>query len=224
MKTTMYKAMFAVTALLLASTVHASSASIPNEFTAGEAAVAAEVNENFNSLATAINDNDTRITALEANPAPVTSYVSIPAHGMHSYREGCLWSTNPGSTFGEFDSGDTTNQYCELLSAPNLPHGATLESLSCTVFDNDSDANGLRGALRRIPLDASTNTPEQIYSTSLSIDSVEPSVLTDSTAAADRVLIDNENYAYYVHVSFPDTTDTVGSNLKVYGCSVSFSK
>ena len=46
--------------------LQASSLSIPNSFTAGTPAVAAEVNGNFTAVQTAVDDNDTRIAALEA--------------------------------------------------------------------------------------------------------------------------------------------------------------
>ncbi|MFV2057381.1 MAG: hypothetical protein ACC707_12990 [Thiohalomonadales bacterium] len=46
---------------LLCSTSYAGQATIPNTFVSGTAANAAEVNENFNALQSAINDNDVRI-------------------------------------------------------------------------------------------------------------------------------------------------------------------
>jgi hypothetical protein len=39
---------------------------IPNEFVAGQTAVAADVNENFSALESAVNDNDARIANLES--------------------------------------------------------------------------------------------------------------------------------------------------------------
>ena len=48
------------------SHVHAAECTIPNSFTAGTKAVAAQVNANFNAVKTAVDDNDSRIAALEA--------------------------------------------------------------------------------------------------------------------------------------------------------------
>ena len=45
---------------------------VPNEFFSGTRARAADVNANFEALADAINDNDRRLSALEAGPSGVT--------------------------------------------------------------------------------------------------------------------------------------------------------
>ena len=50
----------------------ASTLSIPNTFSSGAATNAAEMNANFSAVKAAVNDNDTRITALEGgSSAPV---------------------------------------------------------------------------------------------------------------------------------------------------------
>ncbi len=51
--------------LLGVTAAWAGSYTIPNSFTSGTAAVAAEVNANFSAAKTAIDDNDSRTTALE---------------------------------------------------------------------------------------------------------------------------------------------------------------
>ena len=48
------------------SPLHAAECTIPNAFTAGTPAVAVEVNANFASVASAVDDNDGRIEALVA--------------------------------------------------------------------------------------------------------------------------------------------------------------
>jgi len=51
--------------LLGVTSAWAGSYTIPNTFTSGTPAVAAEVNANFNAAKTAIDDNDSRVTTLE---------------------------------------------------------------------------------------------------------------------------------------------------------------
>ncbi len=59
-------------AVLGFAVVYASSVTIPNTFTAGTPAVAAQVNANFAAVKTAVDDNDTRITALESAAGPTS--------------------------------------------------------------------------------------------------------------------------------------------------------
>ena len=70
--------MLAVSAIMSQS-LYAGSVSIPNSFTAGEPAVAAEVNANFDAVKTAVDDNDSRIAALEASIAALQETVTAQA-------------------------------------------------------------------------------------------------------------------------------------------------
>lgn len=63
----------AFVALLLPALVYGSQASIPNQFVNGDVADADQVNANFNALADAINDNDTRLTVVEG-----TAVIRVP--------------------------------------------------------------------------------------------------------------------------------------------------
>jgi hypothetical protein len=60
------KILLASSSFLFVLSASAGDMTTPNEFTAGTAAVAAEVNENFAAVETAVNDNDARIDAMEA--------------------------------------------------------------------------------------------------------------------------------------------------------------
>lgn len=69
LRTMATRSSFAATLLaaaMLSSGAVAGELAVPNVFTAGDPAVAAEVNENFSATATAVDDNDARIEALEA--------------------------------------------------------------------------------------------------------------------------------------------------------------
>jgi len=65
-------------ALLFSSTAWAGALTIPNTFTAGTPAVAAQVNANFTAAKTAVDDNNTRITANAA--AAATNATNIAAN------------------------------------------------------------------------------------------------------------------------------------------------
>ena len=52
-------------AICVACVVNADEVDIPNQFTAGSAAVAAEVNANFAAVEVAVDDNAQRVVALE---------------------------------------------------------------------------------------------------------------------------------------------------------------
>lgn len=53
--------------MCMSSQLEASELTIPNSFSAGTRAVAADVNANFTAVSGAVNDNDTRLAALEAS-------------------------------------------------------------------------------------------------------------------------------------------------------------
>ena len=64
---------------IMSQSLYAGSVSIPNSFTAGEPAVAAEVNANFDAVKTAVDDNDSRIATLEATIASLQETVAAQA-------------------------------------------------------------------------------------------------------------------------------------------------
>ena len=58
------------------SDVWAGSVLVPYSFAGGTKAMASEVNSNFNALATEVNDNDSRIAALEAAIADMQTRIA----------------------------------------------------------------------------------------------------------------------------------------------------
>ncbi|MEM8496388.1 MAG: hypothetical protein AAF542_00105 [Pseudomonadota bacterium] len=60
---------------------------VPNTFVPGTRAVAAEVNENFQAIAAESNQNDARLTALEANQSGsiADQLVCIAADNLHDW-------------------------------------------------------------------------------------------------------------------------------------------
>jgi hypothetical protein len=64
-------------AICMACVVHADEVDIPNQFIAGSAAVAAEVNTNFAAVEVAVDDNAQRVVALEAGLGTVGLAVRV---------------------------------------------------------------------------------------------------------------------------------------------------
>jgi len=108
---------------------------------------------------------------------------------------------------------------CDLVAGIQLPHDSELSSINCTVYD-DYAANAIEMYLVRVDLE--TGDPEVVFQTSGTIDSGLVQHLDDADGAeAGTELVDNWRYAYYVTAAFPYTDfTTVGTGLRVYGCSV----
>lgn len=147
--------------------VYGAELSIPNEFSAGEKAIAADVNANFDAVKTAVDDNNNRITtnavnisdngdnigslqtdviangdAIETNTVSITSKQAQVAR----YSElilGPVYSIGP----------DTGDPFVLNISSASYP-----EFSSATPEDIDIFVTGIRG-----PSPTNLNTPLLIY-------------------------------------------------------------
>ncbi len=100
---------FAFVLLLSSAPAAAGTLTIPNTFSANTTAVAAEVNANFDAAKTAVDDNDSRIVALETRKRQVVGWTSTPfggRTGMLTLIQAC-GSDFPGSIVAT--STDVTN-------------------------------------------------------------------------------------------------------------------
>ncbi len=90
---------------------YAGTVTLPNAFTAGSPASAAQVNANFNAVKTAVDDNHARITALEAaSPATGRLWVPIAAGTSAHYTLPDAATNSTSATFGkpaDYQSGGT---------------------------------------------------------------------------------------------------------------------
>ena len=66
----------AMALMLIAGTAQGGALDVPHGFSAGQPAVAAEVNANFDAVETAVNDNDARIAQLEAMVATLQAQLA----------------------------------------------------------------------------------------------------------------------------------------------------
>ena len=79
--------------LLLSAQAWAGALTVPNTFTAGTAAVAADVNGNFTAVKTAVDDNDARITTNAANITANTAAVTTAATNITALQNAVLIRT-----------------------------------------------------------------------------------------------------------------------------------
>jgi hypothetical protein len=201
-----------LTALLagLAVSALASEVSIPNVFVAGQKARASDVNENFNAVKTAVDDNDARITTLESQVVE-TGAVSVSAHAFNGLGTCTL---KRAGNFGYFQDVDTI---CMASASVSLPHGATVTGGTCMLSDTDPAAN----------------IQPHLYQSSIATSTLEETILS-GTATSDGLtvqlknmegpggVVDNTLYAYYFKLIF-DSTDLVEpTELGFVNCNVSY--
>ena len=199
---------------MLATQVSASSVTIPNSFTAGTAAIAAEVNGNFDAVKSAVDDNDSRLNALESGTLSFSLYGLIDSIDGNTCQ---LQRSLSGYVYYNVGSGATCNAFMPV----NLPQGRSLTGLSCTVFDNDpTGTNDVDfAALRRTSL--TTGLSGAVFQTANSIDSTNIQQISDATPSAGTAVIDNSNYAYSLQVRLDESAAGV-IDIRAYGCSVTY--
>ncbi len=211
-----YKSLLFVLGTTVATTTIASTATIPNTFVSGEAAIAADVNDNFSALKSAVDDNDSRISALET----ATGFASLSAQAFYNEDniDDCRWHANAISSYGYYESGGDSG--CRAVAGIQLPHGVTVTSLTCYLYDNNLlNGSSVFGRLHRSDF---SGTQATVFSTPQAINSEDVQVLSDTTVnTAGTEIIDNQNYAYRLSIFFDDT-DTADENLRVYGCTVGY--
>jgi hypothetical protein len=195
---------------LLSAPVSASEVTIPNEFVAGQKARANDVNENFEAVKDAVDDNHDRITALESQVVE-TGAVSVSAHAFNGL--GTCTLIRAGN-FGYFQDVDTI---CMASASVSLPHGATITGSTCMLSDADPAAN-IQIHLYQSSI-ASTTAEATILSGTATSD--DPFVQLKSMAGPGGV-VDNTLYAYYIKLIL-DSTDLVDpTELGFLNCNVSY--
>ncbi len=106
-------------ASLASTAVFSGSIDIPNTFTAGEKAVAEEVNQNFTVVKTGINDNDSRISTLETSD----------------------------SSDKDTDASNELQNLQSVLAKGNSANDTTISNLAEPVLDNDAATKAYVDAL-----------------------------------------------------------------------------
>ncbi len=193
----------------------AGSVTIPNSFSSGTPAVAAEVNDNFSAVKTAVDDNDSRLTAIESGA------VSVNLTGLidDDDDDTCRLRRSP-SGYSYYNTGSGAN--CAAYMPVTLPHGRTLLTMRCTVFDNDGVAlnNIDRVDLRRSSL--VTVSVGNVFSTPGSVDSATMQQLVDNSPTAGMAVVDNTAYNYFISIPFDESLSGTLTDMRVYSCAITY--
>jgi hypothetical protein len=204
---------------LLCTAASASEVTLPNEFVAGERARAGEVNENFEAVKTAVDDNHNRITELESQ-IKETGAVSIPVQSFDETAGGvCDFRRTQG--YGYFDTPEGTT--CLIGAGLNLPDGATITGGGCILYDNIPPGN-IQLSLIRTDISIVPNMITVFSSTPTSDEPILAQAvnITLNSAPANAV-VNNLLYAYSITAIF----DTAGledsfDNLRLHNCTVTY--
>jgi hypothetical protein len=168
--------------------LHAAPGSItkPNTFATGGVISAAQVNANFDTLYTKVNDNDTRITRLESGFVSVSGEGFQPggpiANQAYFYNYGGMG----GAYF--FPISPATSYSGAMVAAVTIPHGATVDEF--TVFAN-GNASFLVG-LGYHPVSGSYYPMATVNTNTTGYHSVTTTTITTP-------IIDNSSRVYYIY-------------------------
>jgi len=237
MKSNSLKMSAAISILMLSTAIQAGTVTIPNTFSSGSAAVAQEVNDNFTAIKTAVDDNDSSInsnggnistntTNITSNTADIaalqasTGFASVSAFAFQDEdaSRNCRWTVNVGTSAGYYAVGGDAD--CDPVAGIQLPHGVTVKSLSCTVYDNTT-ANNIQ-SIRLLRVGLTSGSLSTVFVTGGSVDASGLQKLTDSTVPSSFALIDNSDNVYNLEIRFGAGTDVAGGQVTLKGCTVSY--
>ena len=159
------QALVTTVALFHVSTSIASTLSIPNTFSSGAATSAEQMNSNFSAVKAAVNDNDTRITALESPNAPVFQGFSAAADakaGIRVMQAACEAFSSGSKICTSVEFSNSTYKAVTLSTGPAwlLP---VLQQVSAGVANVSGGSDGYvtdQGS----GLTANKNNPSQEFS------------------------------------------------------------
>ena len=219
--------------LILAKPLSAGEVTGLTTFVPNTPALAEEVNGNFDSVKSAVDDNDQRITDLEAKVPD--GAVSLSAFAFSEWQA----STNPNrnchmrrlQNYAYFLLPEAFSSGCSMTAPVHLPQGATVTGLSCLVDDamygTTADSHFYPVTLRRLNLTTPDTTGILATGTTSSNVGVQTLTATPFDPEAPELVIDNTQYAYTLMVSADYAGDVApavdGNTLKMHGCTVTYS-
>jgi hypothetical protein len=118
---------------------------------------------------------------------------------------------------GVYFSFRGTGTECDADAPIQLPDGATVLTMSCTIYDNNP-TDGISVALRRVRL--SDGASADVFLTPTSTNTGTVASYTDTAPFLGTGVIDNETYVYSLRADFGIGFPT--SLLRLYGCSIDY--
>lgn len=168
---------------------------VTKTFSSGETLTASDLNTSFDEVETAVNDNNSRITTLEAISGS-TSYLAIPARGgfvPHS-DNGSFANCFP-NTFAWSGAGSDT-----FYATVNLPHNSIVTGFTYHFWRFGAPAQETVATLYRQPVPAISSREEIGAYTSVNTDNDHTS---GSAPTITNATIDNLSFTYYIEVVLP---------------------
>src|SRR5262245_1073470 len=197
----------------VSATLFASSVTLPFSFTAGSLVRASDMNANFAAVKTAVDDNHARLTTLENK---LSGAVSVSIHGFTEFFNlgVCVLQRNQNMLYFQ-----NSGVGCIATAQISLPHGSTVQNLSCLVYDNSATGNIYPASLTRVNL--STGVVQSVITTNQTSTNAGLQTLTANTFLASAV-VDNNAFAYYLEVAFDTTGLSPATDLRLHGCKVGY--
>ena len=195
----------------------------------------ADITTNANNIAGTITDiNATGGLSGGGNSGGVTvrradGYVSISSAAFLPDNEsGCVMDR---STLAISFNTASSITNCKAIAPVSLPDGATLKSLTCSFYDHDgSAATAPQGELVRthkVPLIFGGGATEYVLF-KVATDGTDPMFGTRSETNstiddATHATVKNKDFKNALVYDPKDNTHTIGSNEKLYSCSIKYS-
>jgi len=231
-----------VLSLAFCSTTFADPVTIPNSFSAGQPAVASEVNANFSVVETAVNAND---EAIDLNASNITTngdgitansdnlieiqsrlsnryWVSVNPNAFVTENSSqgqaalCELTYNPSNALVLFRrNASAGNADCDMIGGIQLPDNHTIVSMQCGQSPGSTSATIELKRVRQ----AGSPSIETITSTPAPELSGGHVTSVSSSIEPGTELIANQNYSYFIYVDV-DTSDFTDISWGLSGCSI----
>jgi hypothetical protein len=169
----------------------------------------------ISALGTGQDSNDSRIDALEAG--------SVSVHMSHLQDDNiedttCKYRKDGGGIYLEPGAGVVCP---DLYMGVTLPHGRTLTGLYCYAVDDDGSSNNIDGFdLERMHMATSVLSP--VFEAPSTLNGTGIQMVSDTTAAPGRAVVDNGTYAYLIQVGIDVSDSGLPADIKAIACRITY--